>query len=160
MVLIRRLYHALDEKSRTPKIAEKQKGGNIVGCNKFTDELVRVGIAACILVFLLIAFLIFPIWYGMQESDPVRFDLTPISDGVYAYRQIMVSSIPEENYDMLTVCKEDGHILTVKGNIAIVFDDEVKPYGVYVDSNTVNNDSLTVYVPSDSVEIYGAIRVD
>lgn len=114
------------------------------------------GVIALVCVVVLLVTVL--MWYGNQEPEPVRFNLAPISDGVYAHYQEVVSSIPAQNYDMLTVCEESGGLLTVKGNIKIVFVDDTKPYGVYVSSNTVNNDNLTIYVPSGSVEIHGATR--
>lgn len=110
-------------------------------------------ICVCVFTILMMIGLIWFIWYLEQDADPVEFNLAPLHEDIYAYRQTMVSAIPAENYDMLTVCQEGGSIVTVKGRVQVVFNNEIKPYAVYVDSNAVNNDKLTVYVPSGSVEI-------
>lgn len=110
-------------------------------------------LCVCVFAILMMIGLVWSIWYLEQDAEPVEFNLAQLHEDIYAYRQTMVSAIPAENYDMLTVCKEGGSIVTVNGQVQVVFNDEIKPYAVYVDSNAVNNDKLTIYVPSGSVEI-------
>lgn len=107
--------------------------------------------AATLLALMIFAFAFWLMEDNSHTAEPVTFNLTPLTGKVYGYKETVVSSIPTQNYSMLTVCRDDGKILTVKGNIQIVFDDKVNPHGVFVDSNTINSDTLIVYVPSGSI---------
>lgn len=118
-----------------------------------------VSCAATLLGIMIFAFDFWLMGENSHKAEPVSFSLIPLSGGVYGYQETVVSSTPIQNYSMLTVCRSDGNVLTVKGNIRIIFDDKVNPYGIFVDSYTINSDTLTVYDPSGSIEFLGTQKV-
>lgn len=77
--------------------------------------------------------------------------LQQYEDGIYARKTQVVSSIPTENYVIVTVIGENGVEVTVRGRCTIVFADYDRPYAVIEDYSIVNFDMITLYVPQGSV---------
>ncbi len=97
----------------------------------------------------------------VQFSKPqgnVIIDITEIEDGVYAYRENVVSAIPAQNYSMITFSDAQGNIYTVKGKVTIRTCEE-SPFAVWTMYNIVNSDEVTIYVPSGGVKYIGTVSV-
>lgn len=109
-------------------------------------------------IIILIAFIGGLICYG-NKSTTTQCNLIELSDGVYAIQSIVVSAIPAENYSMLTVCSESGNVITVKGSCNIIYTDTDAPYAIIKNTNLVNNDEITVYVPQSTVEYMGTSSI-
>lgn len=114
-----------------------------------------------VFVILLIAFLF--AYVILQISSPPKryeFEIQEITDSVYAYREMVVSSVPAQNFTMTTFCDKDGNMHTVKGELEIVNNDSVSPYAVWMDYNIVNADKLFLYVPNGTVQYIGALSAE
>lgn len=97
----------------------------------------------------------------VQFSKPqgnVIIDITEIEDGIYAYRENVVSAIPAQNYSMITFSDAQGNIYTVKGKVTIKTCEE-SPFVVWTMYNIVNSDEVTIYVPSGGVKYIGTVSV-
>lgn len=88
-----------------------------------------------------------------------QFELSEISDGVYAFQEVAVSSIPAQNYTMATVRDISGNIITVRGTVRIVNQTSLAPYAIWEDRNIVNGDTITIYAPADTVQYLGTVSV-
>lgn len=110
---------------------------------------------AFIVILAIISWLI----YQMMKPPVVyEFELAELSDGIYAYRETVVSSVPAENYTMVTVCDIDGNMFTVKGTVNFVNQTERKPYAVFEDYNMVNSDVITIYATPSAIQYLGTVR--
>lgn len=107
----------------------------------------------------IIAFFAFVAWINKRPPTVYQFELSEIADGVYAYRETAVSSIPAENYTMATVCDKNGNIFTIRGSVKVVNQNGCPPYAVWEDSNIVNGDMITIYAPANTVEYLGAVSI-
>ena len=123
---------------------------------KKTDAWTKTIIA---LLVGLIMFFAFVAWINTRPPAVYQFELSEIADGVYAYRETTVSSIPAENYTMATVCDKNGNILTIRGAVKVVNQNDCPPYAVWEDSSIVNGDMITIYAPANTVEYLGAVSV-
>lgn len=112
---------------------------------------ITLGIGIAILVSLIVLCIVLA--YYANQSTEYEYKLTEIQDGVYGTYSTVVSDVPAQNYDIITLCC-NGSIRTFKGNIYISYTDS-DPYVKYKDSNTVNADELWVYVPFGTIEYQG-----
>jgi hypothetical protein len=112
---------------------------------------------AKIIVFTLVGTLIvggiisFVMWVYNNNTkyDELEYALEEIEDGVYGYYGVTVSSIPAQNYQMITVYY-GGSMRTLKGDIQICYTSgEPKIY--IKDYNIVNADDIIVYVPKGTI---------
>ena len=83
------------------------------------------------------------------QYDELNYRLEEIEDGVYGYYSVTVSSIPAQNYQMITIYY-GGSIRTLKGDIQICYTSG-EPKIHIKDYNIVNADIITVYVPKGSI---------
>lgn len=104
--------------------------------------------AIIIAVFIGIIYSLFLAWNHVTYEETREYPLTEIEDGVYAYYQVVVSSVPGHNYDIVTV-NANGHIMTLKGNVSIHHSEECKL--VWTDTNVNYEDTIDVYIPIDSI---------
>lgn len=104
-----------------------------------------VGIA--LLVFLLVG----NYKASKTPSSTTTVYLQEYEDGVYARKTQVVSSIPAQNYVIVTVIGQDGVERTVKGICTIIFIDGGEPYAIIERYSLVNSDKITLYVPSGGV---------
>jgi len=98
------------------------------------------------------------VWTGFSPPKVSQLNLSEISDGIYAYNETVVSSIPAQNYSMVTFCNESGNTIQIKGHVTIIYTDS-KPYAVLEQYNYVNADRVTLYVPKGSVNYLGTVSV-
>jgi len=84
--------------------------------------------------------------------------LSEIEDNVYAYRQVVVSSIPAQNYDIAIFCDEYGHQYTVKGHV-LTAAYTGRPYAVVERYNIVNADRVTIYAPIQTIRYLETVSV-
>lgn len=123
---------------------------------KKIDTGTRIAIALVTVLFMLIGLMV---WAGTRPPIIYQFELSEISDGIYAYRETTVSPIPAENYTMATVCDGSGNMHTVKGTVRIVNYVNSAPYAIWEDYNIVNADVITIYAPANTVEYLGTVSV-
>ena len=117
-------------------------------------------IAICVfLVASLVAFVGIFIRHSSQPSSEKTFKLSEITDGVYAYKETVVSSIPAYNYTIITICDQGGYEHTIKGSVRIVYQDAQQPYAVVKYYDIVYADEITLYVPSGTVQYLGTSTV-
>lgn len=116
-------------------------------------------LVSLVVILAFILFMAMAIWQFIKPPVEYRFELSEISDGVYAYRETVVSSIPAQNYAMATVCDTSGNIYTIKGTVNVVNSNDVRPYAIWEDSNIVNSDTITIYAPEHSVQYLGTTSV-
>lgn len=113
--------------------------------------------AAFLMVCAVLGFLV---WKNMMTPPTIyEFELSEISNGIYAYRGDVVSSIPAQNYTTATVCDTSGNIYTIKGTVRIINTKYETPHAVLEDYNIVNSDTVTLYVPSGTVQYIGTTSV-
>lgn len=126
---------------------------------------VSKGIGGFVIGILVAGFIALTIWAIHSAVSPPKtmdeytVELVEMEDGIYAYQSEVVSRVPAENYSMLTVCDKSGNVISIKGNVEIVFQDTKKPYAKIVDRNIINSDTIIAYVPSGSVIFNGATSV-
>lgn len=77
---------------------------------------------------------------------------------MYAYRQVVVSSIPAQNYDIAIFCDEYGHQYTVKGHV-LTAAYTGRPYAVVERYNIVNADRVTIYAPIQTIRYLETVSV-
>lgn len=94
--------------------------------------------------------------YTSQYTE-YEYRLSEISDGVYGTYNNVVSNVPADNYDVITLCC-DGKIRTFKGSVHIAYTNS-DPYVVHKDVNCVNADVLYVYVPFDTIVYQGTTGI-
>lgn len=95
--------------------------------------------------------------YGNRHTEH-EYKLYELSDGVYGMYTVVSSSIPAQNYEMITLCC-NGSVYTFKGNINIQHTDTVEPYVVWHNYNIVNGDDIWVYVPHGTIEFQKGVGV-
>ena len=83
------------------------------------------------------------------QYDELEYTLEEIEDGIYGYYGVTVSSIPAQNYQMITVYY-GGSIRTLKGDIKICYTNG-EPKIHIKDYNIVNADDIIVYVPKGTI---------
>lgn len=114
-------------------------------------------------VVLLCACLIgIPMWLGCYASTHATSECTvylaEIENDVYAYRQIVVSSIPAQNYDIAMFCDENGRQYTVKGHVSTVAYTG-RPYATIIRYKIVNADRVTIYAPLQTIRWLDTVSV-
>lgn len=120
----------------------------------------RTAITACVIIIVvfvsLIGLCVGLAVYGNQYTEH-EYQLTEIQDGIYGTYSTVVSSIPAQNYDIVTLCC-NGSIKTFKGAVHIAYTDG-ETYVKYKNSNTVNADELWVYVPFGTIDYQGTTGI-
>jgi hypothetical protein len=86
-----------------------------------------------------------------------EYQLNEIQDGIYGTYSTVVSNIPAQNYDIITLCC-NGSIRTFKGTVHISYTNG-DAYVKYKNSNTVNADELWVYVPFGTIQYQGTTGI-
>ena len=94
-----------------------------------------------------------------RHYNPIEWTATieELESGIYGYTSTMVSNIPAENYEMLTVLC-NGTYMNIKGHVKIVYDSNV-PYIEYKSTNTVNADSVIIHVKKGQIKNNGVSTV-
>ena len=93
---------------------------------------------------------------GRSNSETAIYELSEITEGTYAIVDNVVSSIPAQNYTMVTICCNNT-IKTYKGQVQIIYNNintkaEIKTY-----PHLVNADEVKLYVPEGTVEYRGIV---
>lgn len=94
-----------------------------------------------------------------RHYNPIEWTATieELESGIYGYTSTMVSNVPAENYEMLTVLC-NGTYMNIKGYVKIVYDSNT-PYIEYKSTNTVNADSVIVHVQKGQIKNNGVSAV-
>ena len=87
--------------------------------------------------------------YAYKSAEALGVTLEEIENGVYGYYGVTVSSIPAQNYQMITVYY-GGSIRTLKGYVKICYTNG-EPKIHIKDYNIVNADDIIVYVPKGTI---------
>ena len=92
--------------------------------------------------------------YGLisyNETSVIKeYSLHELDDGIYGIYTVVSSSIPAQNYEIITLCV-NGQGCTFKGHVHIYYTD-VTPKLVWEDKNSINSDTMSIYVPYGSIE--------
>lgn len=93
-----------------------------------------------------------------RHYNPIEWTATieELESGIYGYTSTMVSNVPAENYEMLTVLC-NGTYMNIKGHVKIVYDSNA-PYIEYKSTNTVNADSVIIHVQKDRLKIMELVQ--
>ena len=94
-----------------------------------------------------------------RQCNPIEWTATieELEPDIYGYTSTMVSNVPAENYEMLTVLC-NGNYMNIKGHVKIVYDSNV-PYIEYKSTNTVNADSVIIHVQKGQIKNNGVSTV-
>lgn len=94
-----------------------------------------------------------------RHYNPIEWTATieELESGIYGYTSTMVSNVPAENYEMLTVLC-NGTYMNIKGHVKIVHDSNA-PYIEYKSTNTVNADSVIIHVQKGQIKNNGVSAV-
>ena len=117
------------------------------------DRAVSIALGIGIVIFVSLIGLCIGLAVYANQYTEYEYKLTEIQDGVYGTYSTVVSDIPAQNYDVITLCC-NGSIRTFKGTIHISYTDG-DAYVKYKQSNTVNADELWVYIPFGTIEYQG-----
>lgn len=112
----------------------------------------------CVIMTMFILLLYGVIKY-VNKVETSQFNLSELNDGIFAYKETVVSRTPAHNYSMVTVCDDSGNVFTVKGSVYIVYTDTDSPYAILQERNIVNGDDITLYVPQGTVKYLGTTDV-
>jgi hypothetical protein len=126
--------------------------GELIMDNREDKTLDIIAIIVIAILVFSIGLCVWSIIYANQYTE-YEYQLTEIQDGIYGTYSTVVSDIPAQNYDIITLCC-NGNIRTFKGTIHISYTDG-DVYVKYKDSNTVNADELWVYVPFGTIDYQG-----
>lgn len=113
-----------------------------------------------ILATLFIGYFVWVIGDGIyRHYNPIEWTATieELESGIYGYTSTMVSNVPAENYEMLTVLC-NGTYMNIKGHVKIVYDSNA-PYIEYKSTNTVNADSVIIHVQKGQIKNNGVSTV-
>ena len=98
------------------------------------------------------------IYKNNTHYNEYEYSLVELNDGVYGTLTQVASSVPAQNYSMITLCCE-GNIYTFKGTVEILYIDDTEPYVKIHDYNITNGDHIWVYVPSGTIEFQKGIGI-
>ncbi len=124
--------------------------------DNFDKTMTKITVIVIAVFLILVGIIAYMIIYSSQYTKH-EYDLSEISDGVYGTYNTVVSSIPAQNYDIITLCC-NGKIRTFKCTVHISYTDS-NPYVIYEDVNCVNADKLYVYVPFGTIEYQGTTGI-
>ena len=100
--------------------------------------------------------LILPKCVGYLFYKEVReYDLTELENSTYVYYQRVVSTVPAENYDLVTV-NANGRYLTLDGDVIIRTSDSCRM--TWTDINVVHADDIVLYVPNGTVKYLPVVQ--
>lgn len=120
------------------------------------NEYIKITIIVVIVLTLFAVAIGSIIHYGNQYTEH-EYQLYEMNDGVYAIYYTTHSSVPAQNYEVITVCC-DGNIYTFKGDVFISFTNG-EPYVKVKSYNMVNCDDIYVYVPQGTVVYQQSVNV-
>ena len=111
-----------------------------------------------VLIGIIAGFIVFMCWsnsYG-ESSVTKEYSLNELDDGIYGIYTVVTSSIPAQNYEMITLCV-NGVVCTFKGNVNIHYSNKCRL--VWEDKNYINSDILDIYVPSGTIEYSQSVGI-
>lgn len=124
-------------------------------------KMSKIDIIGITIILIIIACVsIFFAWAHKNNTqyEPLEYSLVELNDNVYGILTQVSSSIPGQNYEMITLCCS-GNIYTFKGTVEIQYTDAVQPYVKVHDYNIVNADKIWVYVPAGTIEFQRGVGV-
>ena len=113
---------------------------------------------AFVLIIIIVIFspIAIAIYHG-ESSTVHEYALSELDDDIYGIYTVVSSSIPAQNYEMITLCAND-QVYTFKGTVNIHYS-ESKPKLILTDKNYVNSDIMDIYVPHDSIEFAANVGI-
>lgn len=116
--------------------------------------MVKKILCNCLIIVVIIAVCVFGfncLNIFFEKHNEYQYALMELDDGVYGVCTNVVSNVPANNYEMITICC-NGQIRTYKGHVSITYTDK-EPYVIVRDYyNLVNGEEVFIYVPYGSVE--------
>lgn len=110
-------------------------------------------IKSAILIVILVAAIAIPmvgLFIYNESSVTKEYSLSELNDGIYGIYTVVSSSIPAQNYEMITLCA-NGQVYTFKGHVNIHYCKNGFKL-ILEDKNSINSDTMHVYVPFGSIE--------
>lgn len=98
------------------------------------------------------------VYKNNTQYTEYKYSLLELNNGVYGTLTQVASSVPAQNYSMITLCCE-GNIYTFKGTVEIQYTASADPYVKIHDYNITNGDHVWVYVPSGTIEFQKGVGV-
>ena len=122
------------------------------------ESKISLGAAiATVTAILLSAIFAIAIANSSTKYEENTYNLSELNDGVYAIYYTVHSSIPADNYEVVTVnC--NNNIYTFKGHVYINYTED-NHYITYQNYNMINADKMYLYVPTGSVEYQSGITI-
>lgn len=113
-------------------------------------------IAIIVIAVGIVALILFLNW--ANKTEKYECEIEEIQSGIYARYQNTASSIPADNYEIITVCI-NGQLITYKGNVEFIFVENENKIEVTEKPNIVHSDKVIVYTSKDSVEYLGTVGI-
>lgn len=133
--------------------------------SKATSSTIKDVLQIVVVVLLIIGilggcvWLVYDVQYASTHSiSKSTIQLSEMESGVYAYRQVVVSSIPAQNYDIVIFCDEHGRQYTVKGHVFTAAYNG-QPYAVIERYKIINADRVTIYAPIQTIRYLDTVSV-
>lgn len=108
------------------------------------------------IIVIVAALILFLNW--ANKTEKYECEIEEIQSGIYARYQSTASSIPADNYEIITVCI-NGQLITYEGNVEFIFVENENKIKVTEKPNIVHSDKVIVYIPKDSVEHLGIVGI-
>ena len=108
------------------------------------------------IVTVLVVFITSTICYGNQCVEN-SYVLSEIDDGTYAIYYETYSTVPAENYEMITVCF-NNELYTFKGTVHVTYTDS-EPYVIVKQYNFINSDEVHIFVPKGTIKFKDTVHV-
>lgn len=108
------------------------------------------------IIVIVAALILFLNW--ANKTEKYECEIEEIQSGIYARYQSTASSIPADNYEIITVCI-NGQLITYEGNVEFIFVENENKIKVTEKPNIVHSDKVIVYIPKDSVEYLGIVGI-
>lgn len=108
------------------------------------------------IVTVLIVFVVSAIRYGSQCVEN-SYVLSEIDDGTYAIYYETYSTVPADNYEMITVYFNND-LYTFKGTVHVTYTD-LEPYVIVKQYNFINSDEVHIFVPKGTIKFKDTVHV-
>lgn len=104
----------------------------------------------------IVALILFLNWANKTKKYECKIE--EIQSGIYARYQSTASSVPADNYEIITVCI-NGQLITYKGSVEFIFVENENKIKVTEKPSIVHGDKVIVYTSKDSVEYLGTVGI-
>lgn len=122
-------------------IVDYQQKGDFM--KKFLKTIIPI-------IVIVAALILFLNW--ANKTEKYECEIEEIQSGIYARYQSTASSIPADNYEIITVCI-NGQLITYEGNVEFIFVENENKIKVTEKPNIVHSDTLLCLATSKYISI-------